>query len=153
MRSNFMSFALISDTCFGIVWANGYTSGPLPQLVKCVLSGPEDNMQEDLSKKLPPRIAVWQNWVTRGHTLPSRASYLMWYVSSRVGGVKKAAIQSACMHSVLFQKKVNGSVRRCLGYQALTKVSIQTIPWLYNEQIALIIRAWNFPFFLKLDIH
>ncbi|KAL0350187.1 UNVERIFIED_CONTAM: RNA-directed DNA polymerase [Sesamum radiatum] len=110
-------------------------SGPIPGVVKKLLTEFEDVMPDELPRKLPPNRAVdHEIELVPGTKPPARAPYRMSQpelVELRKqlkemleSGIIKPA-KSPYGAPVLFQKKADGSLRMCCDYRALNKITVK----------------------------
>ncbi|KAL0305166.1 UNVERIFIED_CONTAM: Retrovirus-related Pol polyprotein from transposon [Sesamum calycinum] len=110
-------------------------SGPIPGVIKKLLTEFEDVMPDELPRKLPPKRAVdHEIELVPGTKPPARAPYRMSQpelVELRKqlkemleSGIIKPA-KSPYGAPVLFQKKADGSLRMCCDYRALNKITVK----------------------------
>ncbi|KAL0336261.1 UNVERIFIED_CONTAM: RNA-directed DNA polymerase [Sesamum radiatum] len=110
-------------------------SGPIPGLIKKLLTEFEDVMSDELPRKIPPKRAVdHEIELVPGTKPPARAPYRMSQpelVELRKqlkemleSGIIKPA-KSSYGAPVLFQKKADGSLHMCCDYRALNKITVK----------------------------
>nr|XP_016484332.1 PREDICTED: uncharacterized protein LOC107804898 [Nicotiana tabacum] len=111
------------------------SSGPIPEPVKELLLEFEDVMQKDMPKRLPPRHTVdHEIELVPGAKPPARSPYrmsqpklteflgqLMEMLDTGIIVLSKSPYGSP----VLFQKKYDGSLRLCVYYRALNKITVK----------------------------
>ena len=110
-------------------------AGPIPKSIKKVLKEFKDVMPEELSKRLLPRRSIdHEIELLLGGKPPARAPYRM--AIPELQELRKQLselIESGFIRPskapygapVLFQKKRDGSLRMCIDYRALNKITIK----------------------------
>ncbi|XP_060196336.1 uncharacterized protein LOC132625764 [Lycium barbarum] len=111
------------------------SSGPMPMVVKKLLKEFEDVMPQELPKRLPPRRNVdHEIELVPGAKPPARAPYRMSQpelteLRRQLTEMLDAGIivpsKSPYGSPVLFQKKHEGTLRLCIDYRALNKVTVK----------------------------
>ncbi|KAM7494779.1 hypothetical protein LguiB_029388 [Lonicera macranthoides] len=137
------------------------TSGPLPKSIRRVLTEFEDVMPDNIPKKLPPRREIdHQIELVLGTKPPVRAAYRMPQpelaeLQKQLRELLDAGLvqpaKSPYGAPVLFQKKQDSSLRMCVDYRALNKVTIRN-----NYPISLVADCFDqlsrAKVFTKLDL-
>ncbi|XP_022844158.1 uncharacterized protein LOC111367484 [Olea europaea var. sylvestris] len=110
-------------------------TGPIPKPVKRLIREFEYITPDELPKKLPPRRTIDHGIeLISGAKPPARAPYRMSQLKveelrKQLGEMLESGIivpaKSSYGAPVLFQKKVDGSLRMCCDYQALNKITIK----------------------------
>lgn len=111
------------------------TLGTLPEVIRKMLVEYEDGMPDNLPEKLPPRRGVdHQIDLIPGTKPPARAAYRMSQpelaeLRKQLNEFMKSGLiqpaKSPFGAPVLFQNKQDGSLRMCVDYRALNKVTIR----------------------------
>ena len=134
----------------------------IPEEIAPVLAEFRDVMPPELPKRLPPRRAIdHQIELVPGSTPPAKAPYGMSPLELKelraqltelldAGFIQPAKAPYGA--PVLFQKKQNSSLRLCIDYRALNKVTIKNkypVPLIQD----LFDRLARASYFTKLDLH
>ncbi|XP_060181990.1 uncharacterized protein LOC132611597 [Lycium barbarum] len=111
------------------------SSGPIPMPVKELMKEFEDVMPQDMSKRLPPRRTVdHEIALVPGAKPPARAPYRMSQpeltefrrqLTEMLDTGIIVPSKSPYGSPVLFQKKHDGTLRLCVDYRALNKITVK----------------------------
>ncbi|XP_075079357.1 uncharacterized protein LOC107827306 [Nicotiana tabacum] len=111
------------------------SSGPIPEPVKELLLEFEDVMPQDMPKRLPPRRTVdYEIELVPGAKPPARAPYRMSQpeltelrrqLTKMLDTGIIVSSKSPYGSPVLFQKKHDGSLRLCVDYRDLNKITVK----------------------------